>query len=135
MKPLFKSALLVIAMSLSGALSAYSMTDDPSTVNLIPVKHGFGPNTGGSKSPDDGSCPLSVIYNQSSNLLEFENTELEAVTFTYHIYDVENNTVCYGTVCVSSASSYLLYLFSVPDETYTLLIEINGNLYMGYYGM
>ena len=96
---------------------------------------GNGVNNGGSRSPDEFTCPLSLYYNQTIDQLEFENDSTSSVTFTYYIYDEDENMICNDTICINANSSYLLNLNSVSGETYTIYLEVDDILYEGKFGL
>lgn len=93
-----------------------------------------GGNNGGSRSPEEFTCPLSLYYNQTIDQLEFQNLESSSVTFTYYIYDEDENVIDYDTVCINGNASYLLYLNSIVGETYKIQIEVDDVIYEGYFG-
>ena len=104
-------------------------------IPLEPVpNNGSGSHTGGSRSPEELVCPLSLNYNQTIDQLEFENLETSSVTFTYYIYDEDENVIDYDTVCINVNSSYLIYLNSIVGETYCIQIEVDDVIYEGYFG-
>ena len=74
-----------------------------------PPPDGSGINSGGSKSPNEYSCPLYIYYNDTIDQLEFENIESSPVTFTYYIFDEDDYIVDYDTICINGNTSYLLY--------------------------
>ena len=95
---------------------------------------GTGHNNGASKSPEEITSPLSLYYNQTIDQLEFQNLETSSVTFTYYIYDEDENVIDYDTVCINVNASYLLYLNSIVGETYKIQIEVDDVVYEGYFG-
>ena len=98
-----------------------------------PPPVGGGTNPDGSRYPEL-TCPLSLNYNQSIDQLEFHNLESSSVTFTYYIYDEDENVIDYDTVCINGNASYLLYLNSNVGETYKIQIEVDDVVYEGYFG-
>ena len=99
-----------------------------------PPPDGSGINNGGPKSPEEQICPLSLYYNQTASQLEFENQESSSVTFTYYVFDEDNNIVDYNTICINGNTSYLLYLNSNASETYKIQIIVDNVVYEGYFG-
>ena len=100
-----------------------------------PPPDGSGIGTGGSKSPDVFTCPLSLYYNQTIDQLEFENTDASSITFSYYIFDEDENIVCFDTICINANSSYLLNLNSVSGETYTIQLDVDDIVYEGTFGL
>lgn len=117
----------------SFSIPAYGQ--DPITIILNPVKPGgLGGDGGNSKTPEELTCPLSLYYSETIDQLEFENIESSPVTFTYYIFDEDDNTVDYGTICINGNTSYLLYLNSIIGETYRIQIIVDNIVYEGYFG-
>lgn len=111
------------------------MTEDPLTVTLVPIKNGSGLNNGTSRTPDDLICLLSLNYNQTIDQLEFENTDASSITFSYYIFDEDENIVCFDTICINGNASYLLNLNSVSGETYTIQLDVDDIVYEGTFGL
>lgn len=132
MKKTFKLFMFVTMFGIfSFSASVYGQTPIPLEP---PPPDNSGINPGGSKSPEEYSCPLSLYYNETIDQLEFENIESSPVTFTYYIFDEDDNTVDYGTICINGNTSYLLYLNSIIGETYKIQIIVDDVVYEGYFG-
>ena len=131
-----KSFQLFFIVTLLGVFSISSPLygQEPFSVTLVPIKNGSGTTFGNSKTPDENVCPLSLYYDQTIDQLEFQNLETSSVTFTYYIYDEDENVIDYDTVCINVNASYLLYLNSIVGETYKIQIEVDDVVYEGYFG-
>ena len=133
-----RAILLFLFSTLTGLFftsnSVYGQ--EPLPISLNPVKPGgLSGGTVGSRSEESLNCPLSLSYNQSTDLIEFENLESSAISFAYYIYDADEDTVCYDTICINGNTSHQLYLNSIEGETYRIQIELEGIIYEGHFGL
>lgn len=123
--------IMLFVMSVLPFTPVLACGDDLVTVNLVPKKKGLGDNLGGTKSPVEIGCPLTVYYTQSLGQIKFENSCSSSVSFTYSVYDVDANLLQYGDILVNGNSIYVLSLSCMTEIPAVIQIEYDGVIYEG----
>ncbi len=127
----FVKIIMLFVMSVLPFSPVLASGDDPVTVTLVPKKKGLGDNLGGTKSPVENGCPLTVYYAQSLGQIEFENPDISALTFAYSVYDGNATLLQSGNILVNGNSIYMLSLSCMTESPAVIQIEIGGVLYEG----
>lgn len=130
MKPFVKIIMLFV-MSVLPFSPVLACGDDPLTVTLVPKKKVLGDNIGGTKSPVENDFPLTIYYTQSLGQIEFENSDISALTFTYSIYDNNATLLQFGNILLNGNSIYMLSLSCMAEIPSVIQIEYDGVIYEG----
>lgn len=92
---------------------------------------GDGTLHGRHRGPILGVTIPTVYYNTTDEELSFET--VEEVSFSYYIKDEDDYTVLSGQLSLLENGSANVSLSSLLSGSYTLIIEMNGIHFIGYF--
>jgi len=92
---------------------------------------GDGTTHGGHRGPVLGVTIPTVYYNTTDEELAFET--VDEVSFSYYIKDEDDYTVLSGQLALLENGSANVSLSSLLSGSYSLIIELNGIHFIGYF--
>lgn len=102
--------------------------DDFTTVNLVPIHIG-GTSNGPHRTPSNILCPILLEYDEDSNSLLFSSDFDD--TFTYYIYDNNEDLLFQGVLVFSTNDTILVDLTNYDEDYFIIQVEVDGTIYEG----
>ncbi len=131
-KLIFAFVLFVMCMGLCFKAEADNIPVDLGEMVVDSLGNdGDGTTHGGHRGPILGVTIPTVYYNTADEELSFET--VDEMSFSYYIKDEDNYTVLSGQLALLENGSANVSLSSLLSGSYTLIIELNGIYYIGYF--
>ncbi|MBQ6085938.1 MAG: hypothetical protein IJK94_05520 [Bacteroidaceae bacterium] len=131
-KLIFAFVLFVMCMGLCFKAEADNIPVDLGEMVVDSLGNdGDGTLHGRHRGPILGVTIPTVYYNTTDEELSFET--IEEVSFSYYIKDEDDYTVLSGQLALLENGSANVSLSSLLSGSYTLIIELNGIYYIGYF--
>ena len=131
-KVIFAFVLFVMCMGLCFKAEADNIPVDLGEMVVDSLGNdGDGDGVGRQRGPVLGVTIPTVYYNTMDEELSFET--VDEMSFSYYIKDEDNYTVLSGQLALLENGSANVSLSSLLSGSYTLIIELNGIYYIGYF--
>ena len=131
-KVIFAFVLFVMCMGLCFKAEADNIPVDLGEMVVDRLGNdGDGDGVGRQRGPVLGVTIPTVYYNTMDEELSFET--VDEMSFSYYIKDEDNYTVLSGQLALLENGSANVSLSSLLSGSYTLIIELNGIYYIGYF--